>query len=60
MARVNCPDPHCSVQHDEDDLISQKYHMDACHPDIVAQRLVEAGFVQDPATGGWIDTKSSD
>jgi hypothetical protein len=30
-------------------------HMNACHRDILAERLADAGFVED-ADGRWIDT----
>lgn len=35
-------------------------HMNAEHPDVVAQRLTDAGFVRDERSGGWIDTLAHD
>lgn len=52
---IECPADDCSVELDSDDLIAQKKHMDLVHPDIVARRLEQAGFWQDPETGRWID-----
>jgi hypothetical protein len=31
-------------------------HMNKHHPEVIAQRLSEAGFHQNPVTGEWIDT----
>ena len=60
MALIDCPAPNCDVKHQEEDLWAQKEHMDGCHPEIIAQRLTDAGFRQDPRTGRWIDCWSSD
>ena len=60
MAKIKCPDPDCTVEIDEEDGWAQKAHMDRHHPEIVAQRLRDSGFVQDPRTGQWVDAWASD
>ena len=39
---VKCPG--CSLELPEDDPRAQMRHMDEAHPDIIAQRLKEAGI----------------
>lgn len=54
MARVKCPG--CNARRDEDDILGQREHMMAEHPEIVERRLVDAGFERDERTGVWVDT----
>ena len=60
MTLISCPAPGCQERHEADDLVAQSQHMQAYHPEIIEQRLTEAGFVRDPVTGTWIDTLAHD
>ena len=57
MAKIKCPG--CTVEHDEDDWEAQSEHMTRHHPEIIDQRLSEAGFVKQP-DDSWYDAWASD
>lgn len=46
--------PGCDLRLAPDDLRTQVAHMEKEHPEIVAERLEEAGFEQQP-DGSWVD-----
>lgn len=52
--------PGCDVEHDESHYALQAHHMATQHPEIIDQRMREAGFVQDPHSGKWVDCWASD
>lgn len=58
---VTCP--FCGVAVTVDDVTAgvaqaEVEHMNTTHPDIVAQRLTDAGFARQP-DGSWLDTKAT-
>jgi hypothetical protein len=50
---VKCPS--CDVKIRAGDVHAQKAHMELNHPDVIARRLQDAGFRQQP-DGSWLDT----
>jgi 2-iminoacetate synthase ThiH len=48
--------PYCpfEAQSTEEEIA----HMNAEHPQEIARRMTEAGFVRDPRTGEWVDRLS--
>ena len=40
--------PYCEEVVPANDLSAQKAHMEACHPDVIEQRLTENGFTRLP------------
>lgn len=53
---IKCPG--CDVMLPENEPWAQKKHMEERHPEIIADRMVNAGFRQED--GKWVDTLSSD
>lgn len=53
---IQCPG--CDLKLPEDDVRAQQEHMEREHPEIIAERLVSAGFRQEG--GEWIDTLATD
>ncbi len=51
--------PGCPLELADDDLMGQRDHMTAHHPEIITQRLEEAGFRRGH-DGRWIDCWASD
>ncbi|HVE80898.1 MAG TPA: hypothetical protein VNA68_02025 [Candidatus Dormibacteraeota bacterium] len=49
---IECPG--CGHKMSEGDLKGQKNHMEQNHPEIITQRLTNAGFEQQE--GKWVDT----
>lgn len=46
--------PACQMRLPADDLMAQRAHITAAHPELVEQRLRSAGFRRDD-DGEWID-----
>ncbi len=57
MATIQCPG--CDTQLDEEDFKAQSEHMRVEHPDIIAARLRDNGFVLGP-DGQWHDAWAAD
>lgn len=50
---IKCPG--CEVRLPQADIDAQKAHMEAEHPDLIAERLTDAGF-EEQDDGTWRDT----
>jgi len=57
VTKIKCPG--CPLELEEDDVQAQGLHMDQAHPEIVAQRKRDNGFVLGP-DGKWHDVWASD
>ncbi len=57
LGLIQCPGG-CGLELPEDDFRAQKEHMEKNHPEIIAERLQNAGFRREG--GEWVDTLSAE